>query len=98
MIRELHVYGKVIASYDKDNCKIQHIGIGRKLLEYAEYIARRNGYNKIAVISGQGVKGYYRKFGYKDEGLYLVKDISIDIQISSLFQCVFTDTILILIF
>ena len=41
----------------------------------AEKIARENGYEKIAVISGIGVRGYYRKLGYRLEGNYMVKKL-----------------------
>ena len=31
--------------------------------------------DKIIVISGVGVRGYYRKIGYEQEGPYMVKGI-----------------------
>jgi elongator complex protein 3 len=41
-------------------------------MEEAERIAREeHGSNKIAVISGIGVRNYYAKFGYKLEGPYM---------------------------
>ena len=30
---------------------------------------------KLYVISGVGVRNYYRKFGYKKEGFYMVKKL-----------------------
>ena len=36
-----------------------------ELLESAENIALKNGYTKIAVISGIGARNYYRKYGYE---------------------------------
>lgn len=42
----------------------QHKGYGKKLLQKAEEIAFNNGYKKIAVIAGIGVRNYYRKQGY----------------------------------
>ena len=36
-----------------------------------------NGYKGIAVISGEGVKGYYRKNGYFDEDTFMIKDFSL---------------------
>jgi len=79
LIRELHVYGKmqVVGSKQKsteDNA-VQHFGFGSKLLAKAEAIALENGYEKIAVISGVGVRDYYRKKGYLDEGHFLIKKI-----------------------
>ena len=32
------------------------------------------GYYGIVVISGEGVKGYYEKFGYKEVDTFMVKD------------------------
>ena len=43
------------------------------LLKRAELITWLNGYNGIAVISGEGVKDYYYKRGYKNEKYYLIK-------------------------
>ncbi|MEA1963040.1 MAG: tRNA uridine(34) 5-carboxymethylaminomethyl modification radical SAM/GNAT enzyme Elp3 [Patescibacteria group bacterium] len=73
MVRELHVYGELI-SVGK-NKKIQHAGLGKKLLAEAEKIALKNNYKKIAVISGVGVRGYYRKLGYRLDRGYMVKTI-----------------------
>ena len=74
MIRELHVYGRVNpVGYNKTN-GAQHIGIGTELIRRAENIARYNNYNKIAVISGIGVREYYRKKGYALIDTYMVKN------------------------
>ena len=54
----------------------QHKGYGKKLLEKAEQIAMSNGFKKIAVIAGVGVREYYRKQGYlidSIEGCYQIK-------------------------
>ncbi len=71
LIRELHVYGELVAVGGQK--KIQHSGLGKKLLKEAEEIARRAKTNKIAIISGVGVREYYRKLGYKLEEGYMVK-------------------------
>jgi elongator complex protein 3 len=43
-------------------------------MEKAEEIARReHGSKKIAVISGVGVRGYYRRLGYELDGPYMSK-------------------------
>ena len=54
---------------------MQHKGFGRKLLMKAENIARKAGKKKMVIISGVGVRGYYRKFGYKKQGPYMVKNL-----------------------
>ena len=73
MVRELHVYGTATSLGEKGN--IQHKGWGKKLLLEAEKIAKENSKNKIVVISGIGVRGYYQKLGYKLEGVYMVKEL-----------------------
>ena len=72
LIRELHVYGSAVAIGKKDE-KTQHKGVGKRLMEKAEKIASDNGKNKMVVISGVGVRGYYRKLGYELEKPYMVK-------------------------
>jgi hypothetical protein len=52
----------------------QHKGIGSNLMKIAERIAMFNFKRKVAVISGVGVRGFYRnKLGYKNEKNYMVK-------------------------
>jgi ELP3 family radical SAM enzyme/protein acetyltransferase len=79
MIRELHVYGNVkpvtTSTPSGSTTGAQHIGIGKKLLAYAERIAYANGCDRIAVISGIGVRDYYRKRGYELKGTYMIKSI-----------------------
>ena len=70
-VRELHVYGPQIKIGEKGN--IQHKGIGSKLMAEAEKVAKEFKCNDIKVISGIGVREYYRKFGYTLEGAYMVK-------------------------
>jgi elongator complex protein 3 len=71
LIRELHVYGKLVSvGGDK---KVQHSGLGKLLLARAEEIAKANKLAKIAVISGVGVRGYYKKRGYHLRNTYLEK-------------------------
>ena len=73
LIRELHVYGMAVAIGASEEEKSQHKGYGKKLMAEAERIARVNGKDKMVVISGVGVRAYYRKLGYAREGPYMVK-------------------------
>jgi len=81
IIREVHTYGKVTAVGKKDKNSPQHIGLGRKLLQEAEKIAKeeltklniRKNKQKITVISGIGVRDYYRRNGYRLQNTYMVK-------------------------
>jgi len=76
LIRELHVYGNMNPTFKfkNDDSKIQHAGFGKRLMKKAEEIAYSQGYKKIVVISGIGVKNYYRKLGYESQGTYMVKN------------------------
>ena len=76
IVRELHVYGSVVPLHSRDPSKFQHQGYGTMLMEEAERIAKEeHGSNKLAVISGVGVRSYYAKLGFRNEGPYMVKDI-----------------------
>lgn len=76
IIREVHTYGKMTGINKKDKKSPQHIGLGKKLIFKAEKIAKDEfGLKKIAVISGIGVRNYYRKLDYKLEGNYLTKKL-----------------------
>ncbi len=74
IIRELHIYGKT-TSVGKTGKKAQHKGFGKILLKTAELICQENNYNKLLVISGVGVRNYYKKLGYKKEGVYMSKQL-----------------------
>jgi elongator complex protein 3 len=75
IVRELHVYGNAVGvGQEGDDEDHQHKGYGKKLLEKAEALARDAGFPKLAVISGIGVRQYYReKLGYKQDGPYVSK-------------------------
>jgi elongator complex protein 3 len=53
----------------------QHVGLGTRLLEEAESIARAKGFARLAVISAVGTRGYYLERGFERGELYLVKSI-----------------------
>ncbi len=75
-IRELHVYGQEARIGERKKGTGQHKGYGQQLLERAEDIAREKGFAKIAVISGVGVKQYYKQRGYAEKGNYLIKNLA----------------------
>ena len=84
LVRELHVYGELASIKKKgplrqagsEASKVQHLGLGKKLLKKAEEIAQENGFKKIAIISGVGVRDYYRRQGYRLENTYMVKNLT----------------------
>ncbi len=79
LVRELHVYG-TMKRVGEEGSQSQHTGMGKRLLARSEEIAggdniHHRAYNKLAIISGVGVRDYYRKRGYTLEGTYMVKEI-----------------------
>ncbi len=75
MIRELHVYGQAVNVGGEDQSSSQHKGYGKRLMAEAERTAKENGYDKMLVISGVGVRKYYEKLGYVREGPYMSKKL-----------------------
>jgi elongator complex protein 3 len=74
IIREIHVYGQSLKLGEKGKLS-QHKGLGKWLIQEAEKITKKNKYKKLKVISGIGVREYYKKLGYKLEGTYMVKEL-----------------------
>lgn len=76
VVRELHVYGPLVPVGGKPGEGAwQHRGLGRTLLEEAERLAVERGKEKVAVLSGIGVREYYRRLGYRREGPYMCKEV-----------------------
>jgi elongator complex protein 3 len=71
LIRELHTYGQLADLGEVGD--VQHSGLGKQLLIEAEKISKQHEFKKIAVISGIGVREYYKKSGYKLKGTYMTK-------------------------
>jgi elongator complex protein 3 len=53
----------------------QHIGLGTQLIEKAEEIARKRGYQKLVVISAVGTREYYAGRGFALGELYMTKTL-----------------------
>ena len=75
IIREVHVYGQSLGVGEGQAGAAQHIGLGTRLLDQAERVARGGGYERLAVISAIGTRRYYLNRGYQRGALYLVKDL-----------------------
>lgn len=74
IVREIHTYGQMVPISKKTKA-IQHKGLGKNLMDEAEGIARESGAKELSVIAGIGVRGYYRKLGYKLKNTYMVKKL-----------------------
>lgn len=76
MIREIKVFGKVVPVGQRREDDWQHKGYGRKLMEEAERITREEyDLRRIGVISGTGVRNYFRPMGYERLGPYMMKQL-----------------------
>jgi len=77
VVRELHVYGPMVPVGLKREDGWQHKNYGRILLSEAERIAVEEfDKRKLLVISGLGVKRYYKRLGYVDDGPYVSKTLT----------------------
>jgi elongator complex protein 3 len=77
IVRELHVFGIEVPVGQWDEFGFQHKGYGTALLREAERISREEfDARRILVLSGIGVREYYRKRGYYQFGPYMAKDLN----------------------
>ncbi|MDR0608257.1 MAG: GNAT family N-acetyltransferase, partial [Candidatus Peribacteria bacterium] len=70
-----HIYGELQKIGESSSTATQHSGLGKKLLTFAEEIAKKAGFHQISVISGVGVRVYYAKLGYTLVGTYMLKKL-----------------------
>ncbi len=76
LIREVHVYGQSLPVGSEENGAAQHVGLGSRLVEMAASLAAERGYRRLAVISAIGTRRYYRRLGFTDGALYLIRELS----------------------
>ncbi|RPJ51221.1 MAG: tRNA uridine(34) 5-carboxymethylaminomethyl modification radical SAM/GNAT enzyme Elp3 [Methanobacteriota archaeon] len=77
LLRELHVYGSMVPiGGSAESTEWQHRAYGHRLLREAETTAREGGYRSLAIMSGIGVRPYYRKQGYERRGPYMIRELA----------------------
>lgn len=77
LLRELHVYGSMVPlGKDAGPLEWQHRSHGGHLLSMAGDLSRAEGFSRIAVLSGIGVRPYYRRRGYERRGPYMIKELA----------------------
>jgi elongator complex protein 3 len=76
LIREVHVYGQSLPVGAEKQGAAQHTGLGTRLLAQAESLAKANGFQRMAVISAVGTRGYYLGRGFQRGELYLTKKLT----------------------
>jgi elongator complex protein 3 len=75
IIREIRTYGQQIKTSEKKSHSPQHRGLGKKLVKEAEKITKKEfKKNQLLVISGVGVRSYWKNLDYNLEKTYMVKD------------------------
>ena len=75
LVREVHVFGQALAVGSGQSGSAQHSGLGTRLLQEAEAVARRAGYSRLAVIAAVGTRLYYQSRGFERGELYMVKQL-----------------------
>lgn len=77
IIREIKVLGEVVPIGSHSSDLWQHRGIGKNLLLESERITRDEfGLGRLLVISGVGVREYFRKLSYQRVGPYMGKTLN----------------------
>ncbi|MEM3011358.1 MAG: tRNA uridine(34) 5-carboxymethylaminomethyl modification radical SAM/GNAT enzyme Elp3 [Candidatus Bathyarchaeia archaeon] len=76
IVRELHVYGRLVPVGQHEDEAWQHKGYGKMLLSEAERISKEEyDMRKIQVLSALGTKQYYMRLGYAYDGPYMAKKL-----------------------
>lgn len=76
ILREIRTYGQHISVKEKRTSSPQHKGMGKRLIKEAEEIAKNEfDLKKMTVISGVGVRDYWRKLGYRLRETYMIKSL-----------------------
>ncbi|MCK5624323.1 tRNA uridine(34) 5-carboxymethylaminomethyl modification radical SAM/GNAT enzyme Elp3 [Candidatus Pacearchaeota archaeon] len=75
IIREIHVYGQALKLGEKGKKLGQHSGLGKWLISEAENIVKNKNIKELSIISGIGVREYYRRLKYRLKDTYMVKKL-----------------------
>jgi len=74
LVRELHVYGRMVPVGARLSEAWQHRGWGGTLMSEAERVASEvYDARKLLVMSALGTKPYYERLGYSRDGVYMSK-------------------------
>jgi elongator complex protein 3 len=76
IVREVHIFGQSLEVGERQDSAAQHRGLGTRLLERAEEIARKKGYAQLAVISAIGTRRYYERRGFERGEGYMIKSLA----------------------
>jgi elongator complex protein 3 len=74
LIRELHIYGRMVPVGERLGDAWQHRGWGEALMAEVEKVARESyDMHRVVVMSALGTKQYYARLGYEKQGVYVSK-------------------------
>ena len=77
MIREIRTVGRIVPIGSHDSKNYQHRGFGKLLISEAERITTEEFHRpRILVISGVGVREYFRKLSFERYGPYMGRELS----------------------
>ncbi|GAB4476642.1 MAG: tRNA uridine(34) 5-carboxymethylaminomethyl modification radical SAM/GNAT enzyme Elp3 [Anaerolineae bacterium] len=71
LIRQVQVYGPVVALDEQPGMRAQHQGLGSRLIAAAREAAREAGFRRWSVIAAAGTRDYYRRHGFELGDLYM---------------------------
>ncbi len=71
LIRQVQVYGPVVALDEEPGMRAQHQGLGAHLIAVARDAARGAGFRRWSVIAAAGTRDYYRRHGFELGDLYM---------------------------
>ena len=75
IVRELHIYGPALGLGARREGAVQHAGLGTRLLDEAQHIARQENFKRLAVIAAVGTRPYYRERGFEQGELYVIGEM-----------------------
>ena len=75
VIRELHIYWELQKIGEKSGTWTQHTWLWKRLLYFAESLLVFMGYTSLSVISGVGVREYYKNLWFVLEWTYMLKKL-----------------------
>lgn len=76
IIREIHIYGQALPVGAERKGAAQHTGLGTRLIEKSEEIAKAANFERLAVIAAIGTRNYYQSRGFSRKQYYMVKELS----------------------
>ena len=79
IIREVHIYGQSLPVGAEEQGAAQHIGLGSRLIQYAQDVAHSQRYPRLVVISAIGTRRYYQRLGFPARRVVYVQGFGLNI-------------------